>query len=238
MLLWMMLLVVYGCTNGPASTSNVRASASQTATMRYRRDLGEDLLLVKSGDTFAPDIVPQWLGGSPCDMTITTSNPTCKITNEAKGITYRYNCPDKTNKPCDPDILVDDGVDIQTNGVGRTVSTAAVSAAIAIYCDSNSNQTALDPPDAIHIHQGDTLGWAVVGDADTGNITWHLTFMHKGTDEMSLCGSSNEINEANPTCKAQSTLFEMNYRYQATVNACTISTDKPMARIKPSKKPS
>jgi hypothetical protein len=117
---------------------------------------------------------------------------------------------------------------------------AGVSAVVAIYCDSMTHQTMLDPEDAIHVHQGETIGWAVVGDASTsstGAVTWSLTFKNPMDDEDSLCGSTDPINQANPSCIVQSGIFEHTYRYQATVNACALSNDKPMARIKPSKKP-
>jgi hypothetical protein len=158
---------------------------------------------VKSKDTVEFEgFDPNWFGGTPCDAS-SPDTKHCIIGNGHDGMVWHYKCP--AGMPCDPDVIVDDGKDGKGNP--KAATAMPVSVGVAIGCDNpnDTNQTTgVDADNVLPVHYGATVGWAVVGNASTGAVSWSISFGNNDNGRQALCGmNSTTINQNNPTCVVQ-----------------------------------
>jgi hypothetical protein len=124
---------------------------------------------------------------------------------------YSYDC-DKT-QPCDPEILVDDGV----LAGGRRSSFTGIRVPIQVWCDDTSKTTKIRTGDETKkVKFGDVVHWVVVGD-HSANDTITVTF-GSADEQMKVCTDGDPIT---PTHDCTVKPSPMAAEYKVNVTPCT-----------------
>ena len=190
------VVVLYGCDH------------KQELTLKYNQ-LGNVSPVVHPGDTLTwKGTQPNWDGTSPC---IKDSKP-CTVKGKPHGSLYSYDC-DQDPK-CDPEILVDDGVD----KTERLVKSNEVS--IRVFCDQGKSEIKKVDRD-MPVQYGQIVHWLVVGD-ESGDANPVKVNFKSATDQDNVCmeASPSPI-DGTHDCTVK--MNPMKGQYKVTVASCSES---------------
>ncbi len=182
-------------------------------TMRYDGDWDRVVPVLKPGSEIVWEggISPadiRWSGNdSPCDPNHTDR---CVIKDGIEG-RFKYKCKDPN--PCDPEIVVDDGVGVTITTTREMTQISSI--AIDAFCPGG--QLDVDPPERAP-RSGETVGWRASGSNPPD--PWTVTF----DDQTAACENSGPITSPGGSCTVRT--GEHRYTFTSTKADCAQSVQR------------